>query len=150
MDKLLKDLLPTRQPFALLGGPLLGEEIAAGKYGNAYAGVSTVPAQKILTELFADTTVTLNVTTDLRAIAWAGVLKNIYAVIVGLAAGLDLGKNSEGVIVAKALGEIKKILVWRKIPPSALLSPALVGDLWATASSTGSDNRAAGIALAQA
>jgi len=144
MDELLPIVLPAGQPFALLGGAMLSEELNQGRVGFGVLGARTKNFFKPIEEIFKQTNLRLFFTDDIRSIALAGVLKNIYALGLGMADGLELGGNAKGWLTSKSIQEmleIGKILGGRS---SILLGPAGVGDFVATGFSLYSKNREVG------
>ena len=96
MDQVLEEVLPANQDFALLGGAMIAEEIHEDLIG---AGILAANKQETLTtvsELFNQTKLLLETTLDLHGVALCGVLKNVYAIGLGICDGLGLGKNTKG------------------------------------------------------
>lgn len=148
MDELLAHALPDGQPGAVIGGPLLAEEIAAGMDGVAVVGVKEREIFDRLLAVFADTPVILERSEDRRGVAAAGALKNIYAVGLGIIDALGLGANSHGWFASRALGEMAGIMPLLGGRSETALGAAGLGDLIATGSSSFSRNRAVGGELA--
>ena len=84
---------------------------------------------------------------DLLSIELAAALKNVVAVGVGIATGLDLGFNARSIVFACGLEEITALGVALGATPRAFAGLAGAGDLFLTASSPESLNRRLGIEL---
>lgn len=149
VDKLLSSLLPKGQPFGLLSGMMIAEELREGGFGAGVIATTTQTVAKRVMDLFAGTNLNLESSSDLRGVALGGVLKNVYAVAVGISYGLDLGENVRGFLLVQALREMKKIILALGGRAETALGLAGLGDLVATGFSANSKNHTAGLALAQ-
>src|SRR5690606_5257031 len=87
---------------------------------------------------------------ELRVVEFAAVLKNIYAVGMGLAQGLQYGDNFQAVLAANAWREAELFLN-QTFPdsPINLNDSSCLGDLLVTCYSPHSRNRNFGILMAQ-
>ncbi len=149
MNEVLANILPPEQPFAILGGPLLGEELEAGAGGVAVAASASEHAREALTELFKNTSIALETTADAHGAALCGVMKNIYAMGLGAAHGLGWGDNMKGWLASKAMGEMLDIIEQLGGDHKTTLGPAGFGDFIATGFSEHSGHRTFGVQLAQ-
>ncbi len=77
----------------------------------------------------------------------AGALKNVYAIIAGMAAALAMGENTRSMLITRALAEMTRFAVQRGANPITYLGLAGVGDLIVTCSSEKSRNYRVGHAL---
>lgn len=84
---------------------------------------------------------------DPYGVEWAGVLKNVYAIGVGIANGLSLGDNLVAILVSQAMQEIKHFLDTVEPAHRNILESAYMGDLLVTAYSQHSRNRTFGVML---
>jgi glycerol-3-phosphate dehydrogenase (NAD(P)+) len=76
-------------------------------------------------------------------------LKNIYAIVCGLAAGLNVGQNTIGLLVTRALAEMSRFAVSMGGNPFTFLGLAGVGDLMVTCTSPLSRNHQLGNCIAK-
>lgn len=143
MHELLNELLPSGVHHALLGGPMLSAEITRGLPARGIVGASREVYEQ-LHELCQGTTISLAHTTDEQGVAVAGVLKNVYALGLGIADALELGDNARGWLVAQALSEMAVLIEAWGGDRATAYSLAGVGDLIATGTSPHSKNRTAG------
>ncbi|OGL96803.1 hypothetical protein A2318_04105 [Candidatus Uhrbacteria bacterium RIFOXYB2_FULL_45_11] len=148
IDGLARDILPKGQPIALLSGPMLAEELIDGHGGAACVGTKSLADFKRLDAIFSEQDLHLTFASDMKSVAVAGVLKNIYAIALGIAAGLEWGDNRKGWLVAECVQEMITIMRALKADPSYALSQAGLGDFMATGMSTYSSNHSVGRALA--
>lgn len=144
MDVVLKESLSRAQPYGLLSGPMLVEELRRDKGGLAMLAVNDEKSFLLLKKLFAEAPLHLEFTTALRAVAMAGVMKNIYSIVLGVAEGLGWGNNRKGWIVAEAMVEMVALFEAWKLPKEIALGTAGLGDLIATGLSSSSRNEQVG------
>jgi glycerol-3-phosphate dehydrogenase (NAD(P)+) len=147
MDALLAEVLPPGQRFALMSGPMLSVELMKGLPGAAAVAASETSTSAKIEALFAGTNLRVERSTDLRGIAIAGVLKNVYALALGVADGLVWEGNAKGLLVARAVREMAEIMGSLGCEPGTILGPAGIGDLVATGFSPHSRNRTFGYEL---
>lgn len=146
MDRLLAKILPRRQPFALLFGPMLASELDLGVCGHAVSAGDSRARAKVY-EMFSGTRLAVVKSLDLRGVALCGALKNIYAIGLGIVAALRAGDNVRGAFVVAAraeMGEMVKRLGGRAETADGF---AGLGDLLATGLNATSRNRQIGCAL---
>ncbi|KKU77520.1 MAG: Glycerol-3-phosphate dehydrogenase [NAD(P)+] [Parcubacteria group bacterium GW2011_GWA2_47_64] len=139
MDALLKELCPTHK-MAILGGPMLAAEFMADLPGVGCLATEQSGVEKLVKELFADTLLSLKSSTDVRGVALSGVLKNIYALGLGIAQGLSWGNNQKGWYVTNALSEMADIVELFGGKRETAYGLSGVGDLVATGFSPYSRN----------
>lgn len=135
--------------FVLLYGPMLAEELFSGLGGAAVAASASLRARDTVKSLFAGTGLHVETSAEVRAVAYLGVLKNIYAVGLGIASGLGYQWNISGFLISRAVKEMQEILPVLGGSTDTSLSPAGVGDLVATGLSADSLNHSNGIELAR-
>ena len=145
-DELLSELLPGH-PHVLISGPMLAEELINSLSGRGVCASLSEPAASEIKNLFSNTNLVLEHSSDIRSVALAGVLKNIYAVGLGIADALELGSNFKGWYVGQALAEMASIIKTLGGDGQAAYSCAGLGDLVATGFSPHSRNRGVGESL---
>ncbi len=150
MHEVCTELLPPHQPVAVIGGAILADEIGAGLPGMAVIASTDDAIAANLMALMAGSPLQLVWTGDARSVAIAGVLKNIFAVVLGIGDGLGLGSNARGWLFAQAVREMLEIGKFMQADQQILLSVAGIGDLVATGLSPKSKNHTAGTELARA
>lgn len=87
--------------------------------------------------------------TDMYGVELGGALKNIYAIIAGMAAALELGQNTVGLLITRGLAEMSRFAVELGANPLTFIGLAGVGDLIATCVSPLSRNFRVGYALGE-
>lgn len=132
-----------RRPVAFLGGPLLAEEIVSGAGG--FMVIAGSPKNWSLTKkVFEWGNLRAHGELDMFGVAIAGVLKNFYAFLMGVASGVGLGENLQAELFSLSVSELTKILPRFGGKPQTAWEAAGMGDMHATAFSKYSRNRMAG------
>ncbi len=146
MSELLAESLFGRD-WGVLAGPMIAEEIISGKSASAvFASSSSASAEKVK-DLFSQTGLSIYASADFPGVSIASVLKNIYAVLFGVADGLDMGVNFKGRLFIAALSEMERVVFGLGGNPDTAKGLAGAGDLFATATSPDSRNHAFGMEI---
>lgn len=148
MIELLKDLLPSSTSAAVVGGPMLAEEMETGLITRGMVGGS-LGAGEILSNLFTHSNLSFDSTTDAQGVCLSGVLKNVYAVGFGIAYALKLGSNFNGILMTQALKEMAQVLPLLGAKSETAYTLAGAGDLITTGFSDFSRNRVCGKQLVE-
>lgn len=134
---------------AALYGPMISEEIRAGKPAFAQCGSADPQACTRLGALFAGTALRLAPAADLAGLAWSAILKNVYALAFGMSDELGLGDNVRGFLAVAATHEIDTIVRRHGGQAATPFHLAGLGDLITTATSLGSHHHELGRRLAR-
>ncbi len=145
--QLSKDVWQNNQ--VLISGPMIAEELIAGKPGWGLVGGLNQQAIEKIISLFADTKLHLTRHNDLTGLSWCGPLKNLYAIGLGKAAGGNKGLNFKGRFVSQAILEMAEIIEFFSGEKETAYSLAGIGDLVATGFSPNSSNFSLAKKLAQ-
>lgn len=148
MDQVLREYLGRKRGM-LLYGPMIAEEISAGKGTAAVLAAYSAGMAKKVISLFRCHDLRLTFSTDMRGVALTGVLKNIYSVGLGITHGLELGSNFRGWYVAQACLEMSEIVPKLGGKKATVYGQSGVGDLVATGFSNDSRNHQTGMSLAK-
>ncbi len=143
------EVFGTHQAYGLLYGPMISEEIRADRSGFAQMACSDVQVFDRVKTLFAHTRLYLCYTEDVIGISWAVILKNVYAILFGVADGLGLGDNMRGFLAVQAIGELDTIVQTMGGREATAYHLAGLGDLVTTATSAGSHHHELGRKLAR-
>jgi len=128
----------------LISGPSHAEEVSRNKL--SYLTVATVDEEngKIIGSRFATASLQIRYSNDIYGIEYAGILKNIYALAGGLAAGLGYGDNFRAVLTAAGAQEMTRFINESYPFERETMQSAYLGDLLVTSYSTFSRNRRLG------
>lgn len=141
--------LPAGQPYALLYGPMIAEEIRAGRHAFGQLGCLDVEIYRRVHSCFGHTKLHITHTADITGINWSVILKNIYAMAFGMADELKLGDNVRGYLTATALDEMRRIVQSLGGDVDSVYWLAGLGDLITTATSESSHHHELGRKLAK-
>jgi len=86
---------------------------------------------------------------DVIGVETAGALKNVIAIAVGMADGIDSGHNARAALMTRGLAEITRIGVAQGAEPETFLGLSGMGDLLLTCTGDLSRNRRVGLGLGQ-
>ena len=133
---------------AVLSGPNLAREIAAGKpAGSVVAAEDAALAEELATMLASDR-FRVYTNPDVVGVELCGALKNVIALAAGMVDGLGLGDSAKAAIITRGLAEMTRLGVAAGANPLTFAGLAGVGDLIATCMSPLSRNRRAGELMA--
>jgi Glycerol-3-phosphate dehydrogenase len=124
----------------VLSGPNLAKEIADNKVaGSVIASLDSDLVDSVKTVL-SSATFKIYSSNDVQGVELAGALKNIYAIICGLAEAIEVGENAIGLILTRSMAEMSRFAVAKGANPITFLGLAGMGDLVATCTSRLSRN----------
>ncbi|MCM1514246.1 MAG: NAD(P)-dependent glycerol-3-phosphate dehydrogenase [Anaeroplasma bactoclasticum] len=138
------------QGFVALTGPSHAEEVIRQMLTTICA-VSTNRSDAIKVQHLFNNHTYFRVYTgnDLIGSELCGSIKNVYAIASGMLEGLGLGDNARAGLIARALVEMKRIVVALGAKEETLYGLTGIGDLVVTTTSQHSRNFQAGVKLAQ-
>lgn len=144
-DILLRNDISKR--IGVLSGPNLAKEIAAGQLTGSVIASSDSDLRLTVIELLKSRTFRVYENKDMAGVELAGALKNIYAIVCGLAKAVKVGENTMAMIMTRSLAEMSRFAVHFGANPMTFLGLAGMGDLIATCTSPLSRNYRVGFAL---
>jgi glycerol-3-phosphate dehydrogenase (NAD(P)+) len=133
---------------AVLSGPNLAREIAAGKPAGSVVAAEEPSLAAEMAAMFASDRFRLYTNPDVIGVELCGALKNVIALAAGMVDGLGLGDSAKAAIITRGLAEITRLGVAAGANPLTFAGLAGVGDLIATCMSPLSRNRRAGELMA--
>ncbi len=139
MSEVLQEELPPCS-VGVLSGPNLAEEIAEHKFAGTVIASSDADLVKHVQDKLSSPTFRVYSSEDVFGVELGGALKNIYAIICGIAAGLDVGQNAVSMVITRSLVEMSRFAQAIGANPYTFLGLAGVGDLVATCTSPHSRN----------
>jgi glycerol-3-phosphate dehydrogenase (NAD(P)+) len=146
MSEILREEMPDN-PLGVLSGPNLAGEIAAGHVTGSVIASDTRDVTSTIHELLHSDAFLIYSSHDMYGVELGGALKNVYAILAGVAAALELGENTVGMLLTRSLAEMSRFAVHMGANPMTFLGLAGVGDLFVTCSSPLSRNYRVGVAL---
>lgn len=134
---------------AAISGPSHAEEIALNRLTYLTAASRNSELAEHIARLFSCEYVRTRCSDDVYGIEYAAVMKNVYALAVGIAKGLGYGDNFVSVLVSNALEEMRVFLEKVHDIKRNLNSASYLGDLLVTSYSQFSRNRTFGNMIGQ-
>ncbi len=148
MSEILEQEMPGHA-IGVLSGPNFAKEIIEQQQtGTVIASDSGTLIRRVQTVLSSDT-FRVYANRDRRGVELAGALKNIYAIISGMATALGAGSNTHAMLITRSLAEMSRLANTLGANPMTFLGLAGVGDLILTCTSDLSRNYRVGFALGQ-
>lgn len=152
-DKLVSDAIQElldaagkSNPLAVITGPTIAPELAAGVLTSALVASDDLTLAQDLATRLSTPTFTLQAASDPRGAELWGGFKNVIALGCGIADGLETGSgdNLKAAIFTAGYQEGNRLLEALGAAPETAFSPAGIGDLYVTASSPHGRNRTLG------
>ena len=147
VSEVIVDEAPGR-PVAVLSGPNIAREIAAGLPAGTVAASTDQNLAGEVAGLLGSDRFRVYTNPDVVGVELGGALKNIVALAAGMADGLRLGDNGKAALMTRGLAEMTRLGMAAGADPRTFAGLAGVGDLVVTCMSPLSRNRRAGELLA--
>ena len=138
--------LPYEQ-LGLISGPSHAEEVSRNKLSFLTVACKDEDNSHLIGEKFSSNNLRITYSQDIYGIEYAGILKNIYALAGGLAAGLGYGDNFRAVLTAASAQEMTRFIQESYPFERNTMEYAYLGDLLVTAYSSFSRNRRLGLLI---
>jgi glycerol-3-phosphate dehydrogenase (NAD(P)+) len=148
--KLMSQVLRQEAPDARIGvmsGPNLAKEIAAKNLTGTVVASEHVSVREVVQQVLKSEYFRVYTNDDMFGVELGGALKNIYAIIAGLADAMGMGHNTNSMLVTRSLTEMARFGRCLGADPMTFLGLSGVGDLVVTCSSPLSRNFRVGMAL---
>lgn len=150
--KLMSQVLSQEAPAARIGvlsGPNLAKEIAARNLTGTVIASEHTSVREMVQKVLKSEYFRVYANDDMFGVELGGALKNIYAIIAGLASAMGMGHNTNSMLVTRSLTEMARFGRCIGADPMTFLGLSGVGDLVVTCSSPLSRNFRIGLALGQ-
>lgn len=132
---------------AIITGPNLANELAIRQPAAAVAAAPTSDLAHRVQRLFTTPYYRVYTSVDVLGCELAGAIKSVIALGVGIAVGMDLGENTQAMLITRGLNEVARLGAAHGADPLSVAGLAGLGDLVASCSSPLSRNRTFGEAL---
>lgn len=147
-DYLCKEFSLPEENVACLIGPSHAEEVAMNKLTYLTVGCTSIKRAEVLAGVLESDYIRALVSSDIKGIEYAGVLKNVYAIGAGICAGLKYGDNMQAVYAANAAREMQRFLKMANPSEARNITHSVyLGDLLVTCYSNFSRNRTFGMMI---
>ncbi|WP_226665030.1 NAD(P)H-dependent glycerol-3-phosphate dehydrogenase [Microbulbifer aggregans] len=124
----------------VLSGPNFAKEIVAGHYTATVVASEDADLCETIQKVLHSETFRVYSSNDVFGVELAGALKNIYAIVTGMAVALGRGQNTTSLLITRALAEMMRFAEAMGADPMTFIGLAGVGDLILTCSSDLSRN----------
>jgi glycerol-3-phosphate dehydrogenase (NAD(P)+) len=146
MSQILSEEAPTAK-VGVLSGPNLAKEIASNQLTGTVIASGLEEVRETIKDILKSDSFRVYTNDDMYGVELGGSLKNIYAIIAGMAAALGMGHNTNSMLVTRSLTEMARFGREMGADPMTFLGLAGVGDLVVTCSTPLSRNYRIGVAL---
>ncbi|HTF98774.1 MAG TPA: NAD(P)H-dependent glycerol-3-phosphate dehydrogenase [Cellvibrio sp.] len=148
MSQILEQELPG-YPIGVLSGPNFAKEIVQQQQTGTVIASEDEGVIDCVQHTLKSSTFRVYANHDRYGVELGGALKNIYAIICGMAAALGAGHNTQAMLLTRSLAEMGRFAQTMGANPMTFLGLAGVGDLILTCTSDLSRNYRVGYALGQ-
>ncbi len=146
MSQVIQEVCPNNT-VGVISGPNLAKEIARRELAATVIALENSEIRRSLQEALSCEYFRVYASNDIYGVELGGALKNIYAIVSGFVAALDMGENSKAMIITRSLAEMSRFAEALGANPMTFLGLAGVGDLVVTCMSNLSRNFRVGYAL---
>ena len=148
MSEVVAEEIGNPERVAALSGPNHAEEICKGSLSAAVVASPDAEVAEFFKALLISPAFRIYTSSDMIGVETCAAVKNVIAIVGGIAAGVGLGDNTLSLIMTLGLAEISRIVYARGGDPMTCMGLAGMGDLVATCTSPHSRNRSFGVAFA--
>lgn len=131
----------------VIGGPSHAEEIALERLSYLTVACKNLDNARVMACKLAARYIRTTISNDIYGVEYAAILKNIYALSVGIAVGLGYGDNFLAVLISNGAREMQRFLDGTYPFTRDTNTSAFLGDLLVTAYSPFSRNRRFGMMI---
>ncbi len=133
----------------VLSGPNLAKEIVAKQITATVIASKDDELKSTIQALLHCGNFRVYASSDIYGVELGGALKNVYAIMAGMAAAMNIGQNTISMLLTRSLAEMSRFAVHKGADPLTFLGLAGVGDLIATCMSPLSRNYRVGYQLGE-
>ena len=148
MSQILGEEVPSAK-VAVVSGPNLAAEIANSSPTGTVVASTDAEVRKTVQKTLRSLTFRVYANDDMFGVELGGSLKNIYAILAGMAEARGMGHNTNSMLITRSLTEMARFGIALGADPMTFLGLAGVGDLIVTCSTPLSRNFRVGEALGE-
>ena len=149
MTEVVADEIGNPARIAALSGPNHAEEVCKGSLSASVIASESEAVVEFFKRLLLTREFRVYASSDMVGVEVCGAVKNVVALICGMAVGYGYGDNTLALIMTRGLAEISRLVSARGGNPLTCMGLAGMGDLVVTCTSPHSRNRSFGVACAQ-
>ena len=148
MSQILSEEIPNAK-VAVVSGPNLAKEIASSSPTGSVVASTDAKVRTLVQKTLRSLTFRVYANDDMLGVELGGSLKNIYAILAGMAESRGMGHNTNSMLVTRSLTEMARFGLALGADPMTFLGLSGVGDLIVTCSTPLSRNFRVGKALGE-
>ena len=137
----------TYKQIGIISGPSHAEEVGRQKLSYLTVVCTDQDNAHLIGNKLGTSYMRLSISSDIYGVEYAAIMKNIYAISVGIATGLGYGDNFKAVLISGCAREMTRFLMESYPDRRDTLDPAYLGDLLVTCYSNYSRNRRLGLLI---
>ncbi len=141
----LNEIVPNH--VSALKGPSFAREIINNQPTAFTVGAADKALFEVFSELFSKTSIYLDYSSDVRGVELISILKNIYAIVIGIVDAQFESPNLKFLVFTKAMNELKRLLTVFGGSENILFNYCGIGDFALTALNDLSRNRTLGLLI---
>lgn len=134
-------------PFMTLKGPSFAREIINRQDTGLTAATNDDSLYKIITDVFDDTPIRTDFTNDITGVEYASILKNIYAIVIGIVDANFDSANLRSIFITMALNEMRQLMTTFGGEERTMYNYCGFGDFSLTSLNDMSRNRTLGLLI---
>ena len=140
-EVIIQELGSDPELIGLITGPNLAGELSLREPAGAVAASSSKTIQNLMIDLFTTPYFRVYPSDDLVGCELAGAAKSVVALAVGMTIGMNLGENTQAMVITRGLSEVARFGQSYGANPLTFLGLAGMGDIVASCGSALSRNR---------
>ena len=148
MTEIIAEEIPQAK-VAVLSGPSHAEEVGRGIPTTIVVGAKDQHTAVYLQNIFMNEMFRVYISSDMKGIELGGALKNVVALVAGIADGLGYGDNTKAALITRGIAEISRLGMAMGGKYETFYGLTGVGDLIVTCASKHSRNCRAGVLIGQ-
>ncbi len=134
-------------PFMTLKGPSFAREIINRQDTGLTAATNDETLYKIITDVFDGTPIRTDFTHDVTGVEYASILKNIYAIVIGIVDANFDSANLRSIFITMALNEMRQLMTLFGGEEATMYNYCGFGDFSLTSLNDMSRNRTLGLLI---
>jgi len=146
-EVIIEELGTSPELIGLITGPNLAGELSLREPAGAVAASTSREVQDLMIDLFTTPYFRIYPSDDLVGCELAGAAKSVIALAVGMTIGMNLGENTQAMVITRGLSEVARFGQSYGANPLTFLGLAGMGDIVASCGSALSRNRQFGEAF---
>lgn len=148
-DQIIPDSIKSLifNPFMTLKGPSFAREIINRQDTGLTAAATDECFYKIITDVFDGTMIRTDFTTDVTGVEYASILKNIYAIVIGMVDAHFDSANLRSIFITMALNEMRRLITTFGGEERTMYNYCGFGDFSLTSLNDMSRNRTLGLLI---